>query len=131
MFLFDLRAELRISLCCRGLTGKRERGSGYRTTTAVNSKRLNGCCPVRGAKVALPGTRFAALVRVVYQQMQRWLRAECFELLGEDVRSLLREWGGRKNQPTAVVIDSRGLQSRSESGARAGYNGASGVRDRC
>ena len=61
---------------------------------------------------------------VVYQQMQRWLRAGCFELLVEGVRSLLREWGGRKSQPTAVVIDSRTLQSTPESGARAGYDGA-------
>jgi hypothetical protein len=30
-------------------------------------------------------------------------------LLVEDVRSLLRERGGRKSQPTAVVIDSRTL----------------------
>ena len=44
---------------------------------------------------------------VVYQQMQRWLKARCFELLVEDVRSLLRQWGGRKGQPTAMVIDSR------------------------
>jgi hypothetical protein len=35
--------------------------------------------------------------------------AGCFELLVEDVRSLLRERGGRKSQPTAVVIDSRTL----------------------
>jgi transposase len=61
---------------------------------------------------------------VVYQQMQRWLRAGCFELLVQDVRSLLREWAGRKGQPTAVVIDSRTLQSTPESGARAGYDGA-------
>src|ERR1700724_2741518 len=61
---------------------------------------------------------------VVYQQMQRWLRAGCFESLVEDTRSLLREWGGRKGQPTAVVIDSRTLQSTPESGARAGYDGA-------
>ena len=59
---------------------------------------------------------------VVYQQMQRWLKAGCFELLVEDVRSLLREWGGRKGQPTAVCIDSRTLQSTPESGARAGYD---------
>src|SRR6202158_2297611 len=61
---------------------------------------------------------------VVYQQMQRWLKAGCFELLGEGVRSVLRQWGGRKGQPTAVVIDSRTLQSTPESGARAGYDGA-------
>jgi len=61
---------------------------------------------------------------VVYQQMQRWLKAGCFEMLVEDMRSLLREWAGRKGQPTAVVIDSRTLQSTPESGARAGYDGA-------
>jgi transposase len=61
---------------------------------------------------------------VVYQQMQRWLAAGCFELLVEDVRSLLREWAGKKGQPTAVLIDSRTLQSTPESGARAGYDGA-------
>jgi transposase len=61
---------------------------------------------------------------VMYQQMQRWRRAGCFEMLVEDVRSLLREWGGRKGQPTAVVIDSQTLQSTPESGARAGYDGA-------
>jgi transposase len=33
---------------------------------------------------------------VVYQQMQRRLKAGCFELLVEDVRSLLRQCGGRK-----------------------------------
>ncbi len=51
-------------------------------------------------------------------------RGWLFELLVEDVRSLLREWGGRKGQPTAVCIDSRTLQSTPESGARAGYDGA-------
>ena len=60
----------------------------------------------------------------VYQQMQRWMRAGCFELLVEDVQSLLREFGGRKGQPTAVCLDSRTLQSTPESGARAGYDGA-------
>jgi hypothetical protein len=37
---------------------------------------------------------------------------------------LLREFGGRKGQPTAVCLDSRTLQSTPESGARAGYDGA-------
>ena len=46
------------------------------------------------------------------------------ELLVADVRSLLRQWGGRKSQPAAVVIDNRALQSTPESGARAGYDGA-------
>jgi transposase len=59
-----------------------------------------------------------------YQQMQRWMRAGCFERIVEDVQSLLRQFGGRKGQPTAVCLDSRTLQSTPESGSRAGYDGA-------
>jgi transposase len=61
---------------------------------------------------------------VVYQQVQRWIRARCFETMVEDLRMLLREFAGRKAQPTAVILDSRTLQSTPESGARAGYDGA-------
>jgi transposase len=61
---------------------------------------------------------------VIYQQTQRWLRARCFEALVEDLRMLLREFSDRKPHPTAMVIDSRTLQSTPESGARAGYDGA-------
>ena len=61
---------------------------------------------------------------VVYYQMQRWLRAGCFETMVEELRSLLREFAGRKSQPTAMVVDSRTLQSTPESGARCGYDGA-------
>ena len=57
---------------------------------------------------------------VVYQQMWRWIQAGCFELLVKDVRSLLREWGGRNGQPTAICIDSRMLHCTPESGACAG-----------
>jgi transposase len=60
----------------------------------------------------------------VYQQMQRWLRAGCFEAMVHDLRILLREYTGRKGQPSAVVLDSRTMQSTPESGARAGYDGA-------
>ena len=59
-----------------------------------------------------------------YPQMQRWMRAGCFEKIVADVPSLLRQLGGRKGQPTAVCIDSRTLQSTPESGARAGDDGA-------
>ena len=31
---------------------------------------------------------------VVYQQMQRWIRAGFFEIMVEDLRSLLREFAG-------------------------------------
>jgi transposase len=61
---------------------------------------------------------------VVYQQTQRWMRAGVFEILVEDVRSLSREFAGRKRQPTAMIVDSRTLQSTLESGARSGYDGA-------
>jgi transposase len=60
----------------------------------------------------------------VYQQMQRWLRACVFEAMVHDLRVLLREYAGREGQPSAVVLDSRTLQSTPESGARAGYDGA-------
>jgi transposase len=60
----------------------------------------------------------------VYQQMRRWMEAGVFEILVADVQQLLRHFGGRKGQPTAVCIDSRTLQSTPESGARAGYDGA-------
>ena len=61
---------------------------------------------------------------VVYQQMRRWLDAGCFPILVEDLRILLREFAGRKGQPTAMILDSRTLQSTPESGARAAYDGA-------
>jgi transposase len=60
----------------------------------------------------------------VYQQMRRWMEAGVFEVLVADVQELLRHFGGRRGQPTAVCIDSRTLQSTPESGARAGYDGA-------
>jgi len=61
---------------------------------------------------------------VTYQQMRRWMSARCFETMVEDLRLLLREFAGHKGQPSAMVIDSRALQSTPESGARAGYDGA-------
>ena len=60
----------------------------------------------------------------VYQQFQRWVRAGCFEALVHDLRVVLREQAGRAAQPTAMILDSRTLQSTPESGARAGYDGA-------
>jgi transposase len=61
---------------------------------------------------------------VVYQQTQRWIDARCFEIMVEDLRILLREFAGRASQPTAMILDSRTLQSTPESGARGGYDGA-------
>ena len=61
---------------------------------------------------------------VVYQQMRRWMEARGFEVMVEDLRILLREFAGRNRQPTAMILDSRTLQSTPESGARGGYDGA-------
>jgi len=60
----------------------------------------------------------------VYQQMQRWLQTGCFEAMVNDLRVLLREHAARNAQPSAMILDSRTLQSTPESAARAGYNGA-------
>jgi transposase len=61
---------------------------------------------------------------IVYQQMQRWLAAGCFEAIVHDLRLLLRGVKGRKGHPSAAIFDSRTLQSTPESGHRAGYDGA-------
>ncbi|MFN6201511.1 MAG: IS5 family transposase [Acidobacteriota bacterium] len=61
---------------------------------------------------------------VIYQQMQRWIKAQVFESLASDLRAVLRIVDGRNEQPTAAIFDSRTLQSTPESGARAGYDGA-------
>ena len=61
---------------------------------------------------------------VVYQQTQRWLRAGVFEAVVHDLRMVLRVAGGRREQPSAAILDSRTLQSSPESGGRAGYDGA-------
>jgi transposase len=61
---------------------------------------------------------------VVYQQSQRWIKAGVFESLVHDLRAVLRIADGRKESPTAAILDSRTLQSTPESGARAGYDGA-------
>jgi transposase len=60
----------------------------------------------------------------VYQQTRRWLAAECFEALVEDLRVVLRLAAGRAAEPTAAILDSRTLRSSPESGERAGYDGA-------
>jgi transposase len=59
----------------------------------------------------------------VYQQTQRWLAAGCFEAIVHDLRALLRLAAGRAPDPSAVILDSRTVQSTPESGARAGYDG--------
>jgi transposase len=60
----------------------------------------------------------------VYDQTRRWLAAEVFDAIVADLRELIRLGEGRTAQPTAVIFDSRTLQSTPESGHRAGWDGA-------
>jgi len=60
----------------------------------------------------------------VYQQARRWIAAGVFAAMAHDLRALLRVAAGRAPEPTAVILDSRTLQSTPMSGARAGYDGA-------
>jgi transposase len=59
----------------------------------------------------------------VYQQALRWSKARVFEAITHDLRALIRISQGRQAQPSAVVIDSRTMQSTPESGSRADYDG--------
>lgn len=59
----------------------------------------------------------------VYQQIQRWLKAQVFEGIVHDLRMLLREVLERMPQPRAAIFDARTLQSSPESGNRAGWDG--------
>jgi len=67
---------------------------------------------------------------VVYQQMRRWIDARCFEIMVDDLPILLREFAGRNGQPTAMILDSRTLQSTPESGPAAATMEPSAARDR-
>lgn len=60
----------------------------------------------------------------VYQQTRRWIEAGVFEAIVADLRTLIRLGEGRAPQPSAIILDSRTLQSTPESGARAGWDGA-------
>jgi transposase len=60
---------------------------------------------------------------VVQQQTQRWLRAGCFEAMAHELRAILRMVQDRNPEPTAVIMDSRTMQSTPESDGRAGFDG--------
>jgi transposase len=60
---------------------------------------------------------------VVYQQTQRWLKAGCFAAMANDLRAILRLIQERTADPSAVILDSRTLQSTPESGVRGGFDG--------
>lgn len=60
----------------------------------------------------------------VRQQAHRWFEAGCFLNAAHDLRFLARVEKSRNGEPTAIIIDSRTLQSTPESGHRAGFDGA-------
>ena len=61
---------------------------------------------------------------IVRSQAQRWFAAHCFENAAHDLRLFTRVQQQRGGEPTAIIVDSRTLQSTPESGHRAGYDGA-------
>ncbi len=60
---------------------------------------------------------------VIYPQTRRGLKAGCFEAMAHDLRTVLRLAQDRNAEPSAVILDSRTLQSTPESGGRAGFDG--------
>ena len=92
---------------------------GYPLRAVFNALRymVRAGCPWRLLPHDLPPWR------VVSEQAARWNRAGCFEAMAHDLRMLLRVLAGRTGEPSAVILDSRTLQSTPESGARAGYDG--------
>jgi hypothetical protein len=56
--------------------------------------------------------------------MRRWMDGGVFEVLVADVQSLLREFGNRKRQRTAVYLVTHPRESTPASGVRAGSDGA-------
>lgn len=67
----------------------------------------------------------------VYHQPRRWLDAGIFEQMAHDLRGILRLAEGRKQEPTATLLDARTIQSAPESGQRAGYDGAQARAPKC
>ena len=60
----------------------------------------------------------------VYQRARRWVHAGVFEHIAHDLRAMARLLEGRGEEPTAVILDGRTIQSTPESGGRAGHDGA-------
>ena len=84
--------------------------------------RTGSPAPVPGATRYMPND--LPPWEAVYQQTRRWIKSGVFEQMAHDLRSLLRRLDGRFGDPSAVILDSRTLQSSVESGERAGYDGA-------
>jgi transposase len=73
--------------------------------------------------VALHAYRSSTVARCLPANPPR-IDAEVFEAIVADLRTLIRLAEGRSPQPSAMILDSRTLQSTPESGDRAGWDGA-------
>src|SRR5215469_1945304 len=51
---------------------------------------------------------------VVYQQARRWVQADVFEDIAHDLRICVRLLDDRNEQPSAMILDGRTLQSTPE-----------------
>src|SRR6516165_2457593 len=64
------------------------------------------------------------LLREVFNALRWFVRAGCpWRMMANDLRAILRLALERSEQPSAVIMDSRTLQSTPESGDRAGFDG--------
>lgn len=61
--------------------------------------------------------------QAIQQQTLRWMASGVFEDMAADLRRILRLILERSEEPSAVILDGRTVQSTPESGARAGYDG--------
>lgn len=76
-----------------------------------------------GLAVAGDCARPTAVAHGISTLRSAGLRQVVFEAIVADLRELLRLLEGRNAQPSAMILDSRTLQSSLESGNRAGYDG--------
>jgi len=61
--------------------------------------------------------------QAIQQQTLRWIAAGVFHDMAADLRRIQRLLLERAEEPSAVILDGRTVQSTPESGARAGYDG--------
>ena len=91
----------------------------YALRTLFNGLRymVRAGCPWRMLPHDLPPWQ------AIQQQTLRWIAAGVFEDMAADLRRILRLILERAEEPSAVILDGRTVQSTPESGARAGYDG--------
>jgi transposase len=91
----------------------------YALRTLFNGLRymVRAGCPWRMLPHDLPPWQ------AIQQQTLRWIAAGVFENIAADLRRILRLILERAEEPSAVILDGRTVQSTPESGARAGYDG--------